>query len=344
MKAILLIPDHGSRFHLGETSLDDTSDLLHADTLFSALTTVYALAFDSGAQRFIGFVRSGKLRFSSGLYAVRSFSAAGPNGAWKLFFPKPLVNYPETCDARRLKKIRYVSGAVLKAMNVQWDGENCFTDFNVLDCPSVGGEFIFHRDELNDFGVSPDGLSFRHVVTAPKVKVHTTDDKDRLYHVTSVQFNDIQCGVSRLRGAYCVLLHSELLPEEEKELMVAFRILADEGVGGERSSGCGQFRTVEMTDIGLPEAPPDPSCHLVLSPVSPADDAEFQQMHRYELFVRGGGSAGLHADPETVRKQARFIREGAVSRRPIDGRLLDISPQKDERILRYGMNFSISLA
>lgn len=102
MLAILLVPYNGGQYHLGEAGLDDTSDILHADTLFSALTNIYAMAF-SGADRFVNMVDEGKLRFSSCFYALLA-----PDKP-VFFLPKPPVQYAGSCDMKLLKKIRYLS-------------------------------------------------------------------------------------------------------------------------------------------------------------------------------------------------------------------------------------------
>jgi CRISPR-associated protein Csm4 len=119
--------------------------------------------------------------------------------------------------------------------------------------------------------------------------------------------------------------------------------MADEGVGGQRSSGRGQFKTVQVIDVDIAEYR-SASWYVGLSPISPSDEQEFHDgLHFYELFVRGGGSLGLRGDPDKHRLQARFVKEGALLHQDIQGCIVDVSPDQDESVLRYGMNFSIPL-
>ncbi len=336
MKAILLVPGNGAQFHFGETSLDDTSDILHADTLFSALTNVYALAFN-GAERFIQMINEGKLRFSSGFYAL--LCKENP----VIFFPKPAIDFPEQCDPKRLKKVRYLSTGVWNALQLGFDSETISTTLNPLDYPSIGSEFVYIEDELPVTAGGFEKKAFRDVVTAAKVKVHTIEQNDRIYHETCVQFTDLPYSEGHLKGAFYFLLKHTLNEVELQEFLAAVRIMADEGVGGQRSSGRGQFEMVKVIDVDIAECP-SASCFVGLSPISPSDDQEFRDgLHCYELFVRGGGSLGVRGDPDKHRLQARLVKEGALLLQDIQGSIIDVSPAQDESVLRYGMNFCISL-
>ena len=338
MKAILLVPENGAQFHLGETSLDDTSDVLHADTLFSALTNVYAFAFD-GAERFIMMIKEGKLHFSSGFYALLYQEKP------LFFLPKPVIDFPDQSDPKRLKKVRYLSTGVWNALQMGFDPETISTTLNPLSLPSIGSEFVYLEEELPVATGGYNKKAFRQVVTAPKVKVHTTDQEDRIYHETCIQFIDLPYSEGQLKGAFYFLLKHTLNEDEPewKEFLAAVRIMADEGVGGQRSSGRGQFKTVQVIDVDIAEFC-NASWHVGLSPISPNNDREFHDgLYFYELFVRGGGSLGLRGDPDKHRLQARFVKEGALLHQVIQGCIVDVSPDPDKRVLRYGMNFSIPL-
>jgi CRISPR-associated protein Csm4 len=338
MKAILLIPENGAQFHLGERELDDTSDILHADTLFSALANVYEMAL-SGADTLISLMKAGKLRFSSGFYAVQLDKRS------IFFLPKPPFDYSGVDDRKKLKKIRYISTGVWKRLLSTFDYQNlqnpaCSLD--LLTLPSIGGEFVYTEEELA--GVEQlDSKVFRSTQTAPKVKVHTIDDDDRLYHETTIQFTPIRLENGYVRGVFYVFIDHTLASDELKEFMAGLRIMADEGIGGQRSSGRGQFASVELVDVDLPSIT-HPVLYLGLSLISPTSDAEFHQgLLDYELVQRGGGSLGKKGIEEKHRRQARFVREGALLRQNIQGRFVDVSPEQNGIILRNGFNFAIPI-
>jgi CRISPR-associated protein Csm4 len=146
-----------------------------------------------------------------------------------------------------------------------------------------------------------------------------------------------------LKGAFYFFLEHSLHEEEWKEFLAVVRILADEGVGGQRTSGRGQFKRIEVIDVPLSTTEHAP-WQVGLSPFSPADEREFHEaLHFYELFVRGGGTLGHRGEAELHRRQARFVREGFLLKKHAYGRLVDVSPDSDKSMLRYGMNFPIPL-
>ncbi len=338
MQALLLIPGNGSQFHLGETGLDDSSDLLHSDTLFSALANVYECALN-GAEQFIDLVENGKLSFSSGLYALLKKDSEEPP---LLFLPKPTVAYSKVEDRKRYKSIKYFSLGVWSEFCNAFDAKRFKSGLDFSAKPLVGNEFMCLDGELGPDPESFQHCSFRGFTTSPKVKVHTMLQEDRLYHETTVQFNTFTVGGQEYEGAYCVLLEHQLTDEQYREFIASLRIMADEGVGGQRSSGKGQFREVREVTIDIPEREAV-AAYLGLSIISPADDREFEALERYEIFIRGGGSLGWRGHSEEHRKQARFVKEGALLTENIAGQLVDVSPEADRSILRNGRNFAIPI-
>ena len=307
MQAILLIPGNGSQFHLGETGLDDSSDLLHSDTLFSALANVYEYAL-SGAEKFIDLVEKGKLSFSSGLYAMLKKDSQEPP---LLFLPKPTVTYGKVMDKKRHKSIKYFSLGVWEKFRKTFNADTFVSklDFTDPELFTVGNEFVCLEGELGGDPESFQHCSFRCFATSPKVKVHTTRQEDRLYHETTVQFNSFAVGGQEYEGAYCVLFRPGLTDEQYREFLAALRIMADEGVGGQRSSGKGQFREVREVTIEIP-SPKEAAAYLGLSIVSPAGDTEFEALERYELFIRGGGSSDGEETRKNIENRLGLSRKG----------------------------------
>jgi len=339
MQALLLIPGGGAQFHFGETGLDDSSDLLHSDTLFSALANIYEYAL-SGAEIFIDLVESGRLSFSSGMYALLK-----QGELLQLFVPKPVVTYSKTDDLKLHKSMKYFSLGVFEEFRKSFKPQKLESELDLNFYSSIGNEFLCLADELGGMPEEFKNRSFRRFTTSPKVKVHTTvEDNDRLYHETTVQFHTFSAAGEEYEGAYCVLFDADVLTAEERqEFLAAVRIMADEGVGGQRSSGKGQFREVREVMIPIPP-PAEASVYLGLSVLSPADASEFEALERYEMFVRGGGSLGLRGEGEKHRKQARFVREGAVMNRNISGRVVDLSPDAESgSVKRNGRNFAIPI-
>ncbi len=118
MKALLLDIPPGGRFHLGRGSLDRTSELIHADTLVSALAVMMEKVYGE-ASRMIEAVRTGALRLSSGLPAlIPEYRPEAP----VFFFPRPPLRYQQNgvdldpSAFKRLRRIRYISAGLLRKL------------------------------------------------------------------------------------------------------------------------------------------------------------------------------------------------------------------------------------
>ncbi|MCS7012023.1 MAG: type III-A CRISPR-associated RAMP protein Csm4 [Chloroherpetonaceae bacterium] len=352
MKALLLLPKPYSQFHFGETGLDETSEILHSDTLFSALANIYEIAL-SGAEKFINLVNEGKVLFSSGFYVLIL-------GTHKIFFlPKPMCQLAvrDFTQHKKEKKIQYLSfgvySEVLKSIEVQRVRDMTFlaSSLSLLDkgrIAIIGGKFACLKEELAGLECEEEAC-FCQKVEMQKVKVHTTEQEAKLYMETNVQFLPIigRNGVTAKGGFYVLLRISEEMGEnDEKELLTAFRILADEGIGGERSSGCGQFEYVEETLLeDFPKAKSSsPEYYLGLSLISPNGKEEFASAMQYEILLRGGGTIGKFGDSEQHRKRVRLIAEGAVFKGDVKGRLVDVSPDSgNPKIYRNGKAFTVPI-
>ncbi len=190
----------------------------------------------------------------------------------------------------------------------------------------------------------PSGVSAPwHIIDYPKVKAHTMEAEDRLYHETILQSIPVTAGEGSLRGAFFFLVEHKLEESAWQDFLAAVRIMADEGIGGQRSTGRGQFSSVELIELGLTGSR-QMGHHMGLSLLSPTDDREFREgVVLYETVLRGGGTLGRYGSSVVHRKQALFVREGALFKGEVKGRLVDISPTGDGSVLRNGMNFSIPL-
>jgi CRISPR-associated protein Csm4 len=133
------------------------------------------------------------------------------------------------------------------------------------------------------------------------------------------------------------------------------RILADEGIGGERSAGKGQLEEIIETEIPL-ELKSDSNEYLLLSLCNPNSKNEFDSFEKYEITVRGGGSVSFDDEIESDevkdiklyrKKQVRMIAEGAVVKGKVVGRLVDISPENktafDHKYYRNGKCFLLPI-
>ncbi|WP_456427208.1 type III-A CRISPR-associated RAMP protein Csm4 [Rhodocaloribacter sp.] len=348
MQAILLRCADGARFRLGDTSLESVNPYLHADTLFSALCNVYAQVHDD-ADGFIEMVRSGRLRFSSGMFALE---ASWLPGRYLYFVPRPPLRYGNgNVDPKKLRRIKYVSlGALDRIGQGLQPGDVPATDVDLTALPTLGSAFACTPDELGPHAPADlEQVAFHAISAETHVKVHQPTRTDALYQEANLTFRTAHLGTpdapARVRGHFYVLCEHTLEPPEWRRFLGCVRLLADEGVGGSRSSGCGQFEAVEVREDVPLSAGRDGALYLSLAPVVPEDDDAFAAARVYDLMTRAGGHAGM-----ARHRRVRMIREGALFVRPIGGRLVEVTPEyepdearRPHPIYRSGLSFTLPL-
>lgn len=133
----------------------------------------------------------------------------------------------------------------------------------------------------------------------------------------------------------------------------AFRLLADTGIGGERSRGWGRFEAPEFREGSFPALlSPAPalesdSAWWLLSVYQPAEtDGVDWSRGRYNVIQRGGrveSDAGWGAE----KQQSRMVAEGSVliSDFPLRGQTTDVAPPGfPHPVLRSGLAFALPIA
>jgi CRISPR-associated protein Csm4 len=129
------------------------------------------------------------------------------------------------------------------------------------------------------------------------------------------------------------------------------RVLGDQGLGGKRSVGNGQFTHEPMP------APPLPAGRtgyvVLLSRTAPRLE-EMPLLRRpqaaYDL-VLVGGFTGTPGDGPVVRRQVRMLTEGSVVGAPAEGaglgHLVDVTPEATpwlgHYVLRSGLGFAVPI-
>jgi len=134
-------------------------------------------------------------------------------------------------------------------------------------------------------------------------------------------------------------------PEVESLLKAALSVLADDGLGGKRSTGSGVFSWGE--DVIHLKTPTDADHFVLLSLLSPAledrqTDVASLSRGYYRLCKRGGWF--MHSNLQGRRKETWMLSEGSVMPAGLDGTVRDVAPDVYGgtcRIFRYGEGFWI---
>jgi CRISPR-associated protein Csm4 len=334
-----------SPFHFGErgVGMEEASVVLHADTLFSALCLTL-LELNEDLSQFLD--RFPRQRFdqgrpgvmASGIPPFRLASAfpfwASAKGEHVFFFPKPflpLLRPSAAADLRQakaLKRIQFVSQPLFEAWLA---GEKLEFDAGHL---IQGGKIWLTPAERQR--IDADTLWVEE--TRPHVTVDRRSGASQVFAVGQVRF------APRAGLFFLVAYRDEgWQPRLEK----ALRALGDSGIGGERSTGRGQFR-LEIVEPFALKAPSEANAFTTLSLYWPPEQevqAGILEGAAYGLSMR----RGWIASPQGMnlrRRGVRMLSEGSVFPRPPQGALVDVKPLDPEEVpnvphdvWRYGLAF-----
>lgn len=345
MQAVILKCKPNAQFHFGQiaidenTSLDDTSEHLHSDTLFSAIINTAARVYPGKVDELVQQFKRGSISVSSGFYCLETLP-----GQYVYFLPKPLgcramrLDKANRDQFKKLKKVKYISKKV-------WE-EGITPDRWEEECVFLQKKFVLHPHELPE-GLRADAPEIRlfDKESLPKVKVHTAVQQDNLYIQTNIQIQDNQLLNPAPEVHFYFLLKADH-PEADayQQLKTILRFLVDEGIGGERSAGLGQLEGIEWQDFSLQVTTPQAWCNLSLT--IPQSREEAARLTYYELLNRGGRATGRKLKDGNLEKllSISMVKEGAVLKDRINGHTVAIAPSSTQApYWRYGQCFALAL-
>lgn len=296
-----------SGLHLGEreTWREGSSEIVHSDTLFSAYCHGYRLLF--GEQELERLLT----RFLEGEYPFL-MSSAFPFWKGIYYLPTPRCHNPASKEQKKIIYIgmedwwRLNGGSALGYLGskVPVLRKGNFP-WKVIDVPRVG---------LNRLTAHPD---------------------DAFFHFGEVWYE-------KDAGLFFIFQVAEA--QEEVKFRAVWRLLAHEGLGGDRSVGKGHFHIPEFKSLQFPDC--QESSHSVcLSLYYPAP-SELTGLNEgyYELIDRRGYIFSP-AGQSLRRKPVRFFTEGSVFPNPPvrRGTLVDVTPPAftAHPVYRCGILFSL---
>ena len=350
MKAIVLKCKPGSRFHFGKYSLDadtalnDSDEIMHSDTLFSALVNIYQDLFGD-AQELVDAFTKAQVKISS---VLPCFQQRG-NYIWML--PKPVCfNLFQANEYKVFRAIRYISKVVWENILNPLELEQKPETYKLL----AKKRYAVHKDEI----LLPSGLSgsaqeesyqsiaVSHLVTLPKVRVRDRPEDKTIYQVTVTEIADNTAIINDLYVHYYFLLDTEVSLSEliQQQLMTAIQLLPENGIGGERNT-IGSLDSIDIIENWELKMNHSISVNKVTASLLYPAEKERADLMYYRFMLRGGRRLGKKGMDETkvpvYLKTVRMIEEGAVLNQLVTGGLADISPDNTKSYLRNGLAFCL---
>jgi CRISPR-associated protein Csm4 len=350
--------------HFGEAGIgtEETTERVRSDTLFSAWVSLYGRIFGTPKledllEKFNQTPDQPPFRVSSTFIYRRARSGTNSKKGDRdqthrtiYYLPRPMQRpkgYPED-DLAFSKVYRKLNYLPLEIWQRWYQG----IGFISSDIEELTLSVSAKTDgALKEAGVFNYGSAFqKHQV--PKVSIDRTTRSTNFYQTGFVKFVRKE---NENSGLYFLLYFPTLDVELENNLYAALELLGEEGIGGERSSGAGQFTATwqdieDQSNSSLKQwydvLQFDRGNHHVLLSLfweeTLRDRALLGATARYAVKERGGWVVG----PQVRRRMVRMFAEGSVFPIQPMGSLADVTPdsfRRNHNIYRSGVSLSIPI-
>lgn len=293
------------------------------------------------------------------------------------FLPYPMIGPPKVAGAddlrqrKQFKEIAWVSEAVFRSLAAGQTPEDAL-DPKGSPVTIHGGKLWLTNDEVKALAVFQARDPETHAIEEapvlwrtgmrPRVTVDRGASASTVYSTGATEFNRIEVQdaagkkTTHTAGLYTVI---EWLAADDAladRIEAAFAALGAAGIGGERSSGHGQFEPqvshLAAWDVTTAVTPADGGYFATLAPYlpTPRERAAIGPGARYEIVLRRGWLS-LAGHQNLRRGTARMIADGSVLRWPAAcepvGALIDVTPGPlgtGVTIYRYGLAFPVRIS
>jgi len=310
--------DFNTPVHFGGVGigLESTEEIVHSDTLFSALCHSWVNLYGKADldDLLISFEQKPPFLISSCfIYNSDTY-----------FLPRPHTPPPgfESVD------VRESHGKDVKRLNY---------------LPREIFGLWARREKINYETIKEDyGSSYRFFLV-PRVAIDRTNSNSQIYYCGTIKFQE-GCGL------FCLIKFNDR--SYIQKVKMSFSLLGELGLGGERSSGLGKFKFVwvdadDEWNRLLSFKGDGYLCISLLHPENPDTIEDLMNGASYTLLERRGWFLSPFSTKQYKRKTVTMLAEGSVFTKSITGHLVPVTPEiwikegNPHLIYRYGYAFVI---
>lgn len=329
MKVYKFFPDHRARFHFGERGRK-INNLVSSDQLFSALYNCIILLYGNGDKASQATKTLMELTLSSLLPGIHVEDLRNHTSYEFFFLPRPLGPFKRKEDAdvlsyKKAKKIAYVSLNAFYEITRTWQAEGKYFDFDLSELCIVGGKFAITKAEARTIALGDtewqDVRLFTELVT-PRVSVLRENNHSQDFYFWEESQVTV---VARANYLWRPFLYFICRGDVSTEVLAVVRLMAEEGLGGERSCGMGMLGRVVEEDWDASKLAGEGEYYVNISSVLPTPD-EVEKLIYYEFIDRAGFLYSMYGR-SLRKKRVRLLSEGSVFSGKVIGRIIDVSPR-----------------
>ena len=299
--------------HLGEREnwREGSNTYIHSDTLFSAFCHCYQLLYSPNELEEL-------LKLFVNNEPPFLFSSSFPFWKGLYYFPVPQNQFPKS---KEVKKIKYIEKAGLEKLLAGKKIEDLISDYRCI--PS------------NEDPAEPWKIENAPRVSLSRYSNHPLEEGG-YFHFGLVFYHPDDAGL------YFLIRY--INSDYKKRVEATIRLMADEGIGGDRSSGKGLFYYPVFDEMDL-NTPSEYDGIMTLSLYFPGDN-ELTNIEDglYELIERKGYIYSP-VNMSLRRKSVRMFTEGSVFPRSPErkGKIVDVTPDifTNHIVYRYGLIFPL---
>ncbi len=354
--------------HIGGNAdrLEESGVTLPSDTLFAALVDAYR--------------RSGgdPQAFAAPFVAERPdppflLTSAFPYAGGVRFYPMPAdltrLLSPAALQARpkALKRVRYLSEGLLRVALAGHSLDDwLFPDEDYAEpdkgAALQGGQYWLTVQEIDQLPKAMQRkpgqrhalpvLPVSNTARVPRVTLDRLANASTLYHVGRTTF---AAGCGLWFGVQARALTARVGgdgPTYDEALQMALAMLAEDGLGGERSAGYGAFQMGDHATITLPDADGERPAWLLsrYHPATAADLAGLRADSAAYHLVKVGGWLRSFDHAAVRRRRLTLVSEGSIVplARPVAGDVVDVRPVYAQAeapfphpVYRYGLGLGV---
>lgn len=320
----------------GSLGLEKTETYISADTLFSAICQTWSTFYDT--ECLTDFLNQYKAENDALPFTLTS---AFPYADNIIFFPRPLTWKDSTKESKRVQFVsKSIFQEIVSGNELPFDEKQLINSDKVWISPDEKTQLKEKKAKklnIETPKVKDEDIDIWKTATRPRVSIDRQTDESSIWHVQTVQFNT-DCGLW-----FAAKYDSD---ETKQKVETLLRVLGDNGIGGERNAGYGQFE-ITPAEGDLPKV--EDSTHFVtLSPICPKCPEQLEHLLNgdiaYNLSPITGwvGTAGTHIQ----RKKIHMFTEGSVLNAYDErvGRLVDLKRKGcTHPVYRYGFAWQIGI-